>query len=381
MSLWELCSLGKVDEARAALNEGEDVNSRNVNIQNGTVLMSVACNASSDHISILKLLLEQPSIEVNLAGDMGLTALHVVTFNGNIEAVRLLLADPRVDVNKTETHVANETALMMAAGLDPSETQVSVLRLLLEHPSIEVNLADDEGYTALHRASRGIIRFKGEGKSVTRSIEPVRLLLANPSIEVNCKESFEELTPLMMTTKGPLDIFELLLSDPRIDVNSADRNGMTALMLSLLLCNVKAVKLLLDDKRVDVNNSSGLNALHLAAATAWDVMRKKKKKKVVARALHIMKMFLGHPRVDVNCKIGPGVTVLHMAALTNNVQNVKLILAEPRFTSANALNEDEDTAVTIAASKGNWDVLKELVHHPSIDLGGKDNNGLDELIR
>ena len=166
MSLWEVCSLGKVDEARALLklrfrvNKGIDVNRRNAD--NETVLMYVAGRCS--HISILRLLLEQPPIEVNLADNMGSTALHVATFARNIEAVRLLLADPRVNVNSQDAH--EETALMVAAGLDTSETQVSVLRLLLEHPSIKVNLADDEGYTALHRASRGIIRFEAERKPV-----------------------------------------------------------------------------------------------------------------------------------------------------------------------------------------------------------------------
>ena len=193
--------------------------------------------------------------------------------------------------------------------------------------------------------------------------------MANPNVDVNCKESFEELTPLMMATKGPLDIFELLLTDPRIDVNSADSEGMTALSHASNDSNVEAVKLLLEDQRVDVNNRSGLNALHVAAFPETDIK--------------VMKMLLAHPRVDVNCKIGNGRTVLHVAAFTNSVEKVKLILAEPRFTSANALDEDECTAVTIAASKGNWDVLKELVHHPSIDLEGEDRNGvsLDQLIR
>ena len=66
---------------------------------------------------------------------------------------------------------------------------------------------------------------------------------------------------------------------------------------------------------------------------------------------------------------------------------MKLILAEPRFTSANALvafkTEVAITAVCMAAARCNWDVLKELVHHPSVDPNVKDKNGMgmDDLAR
>ena len=41
------------------------------------------------------------------------------------------------------------------------------------------------------------------------------------------------------------------------------------------------------------------------------------------------------------------------------------------------------TAVTIAACKGNWEGLEELVHHPRIDLDVKQEDGLtiDDILR
>ena len=92
MSLWKLCLDGKVAKMRAALNKGENVNVRNS--MNKTVLMYAA---QENKISILKLLLEQPSIEVNLGDDGGFTALHKATISGSTDSVKLLLADRRVD--------------------------------------------------------------------------------------------------------------------------------------------------------------------------------------------------------------------------------------------------------------------------------------------
>ena len=270
----------------------------------------------------------------------------------------------------------NQTVLMQTA-LMPSEEHVSILRVLLKQPSIEVNLADDEGMTALHLATR------------CRNIEAVKLLLADQRVDVNCKASkrhvidnvpYDRITPLIMAASNAdnFDIFKLLMSEPRVDVNWASSygGGTTALMCSSVHSNVKAAKLLLDDPRVDVNwmNSMGLSGLHAAA----DPQNNGK----------IIELFLAHPRVDVNCKCGPlGKTVLHWAVANTNLGAVKLILAEPSFTSANALAELKtnmaSTAVFMAASRCSWDVLKELVHHPSVDPDAKDKNGfgLDDLAR
>ena len=270
----------------------------------------------------------------------------------------------------------NQTVLMQTA-LMPSEEHVSILRVLLEQPSIEVNLKDDEGLTALHLATR------------CRNIEAVKLLLADQRVDVNCKASkrqvidnvpYDQITPLMMAASNAenFDIFKLLMSEQRIDVNctSPYGGGTTVLMSSSLHYNVKAARILLEDPRVDVNwmNSMGLSGLHAAADPRCNAK--------------IMELFLAHPRVDVNCKNGPlGETVLHWAVATNNLGAVKLILAEPSFTSANALVELKtnimSTAVRMAASQCHWEILKELVHHPSVDLDAKDKNGVgvDVLAR
>ena len=93
----------------------------------------------------------------------------------------------------------------------------------------------------------------------------------------------------------------------------------------------------------------------------------------------MLQLLLAHPRVDVNCKGGArGANILHAAvAFYNDTEVVKLILREPRFTSANVLDEMGCTAVTAAMFEGKWDALKELVHHPSVDLGVN----LDDLAR
>ena len=127
-----------------------------------------------------------------------------------------------------------------------------------------------------------------------------------------------------------LTIFKLILTNQRVDVNQTYQS-MTALMIASGKSDVEAAKLLLNDPRVEVNlvNCKGWSALLLAI----------KDRKT-------FELFLSHERVNVNCVLPPNnINVLHIAALKNNVEAVKLILAEPRFTLANAVAEPRGTAL------------------------------------
>ena len=283
--------------------------------------------------------------------------------HGQVDGVRTALARGE-DVN--QKNESNQTVLMFAAAMPPSATYVSILRLLLEQPSIEVNLADEQGRTALHVAAHGA------------NIEAARLFLADPRVDVNCKDN-GQITPLLMAAENPknINILKLFLAERKVELSCAAPNpgtgDVTALMWAACNSNLKAVKLLLDEPRVEVNwmNGRGISAIHVAVAQKSNVK--------------LVELLLAHPRVDANCKNGPlGTSILHMAAAKNHAEVAELILADSRFTLANALvSEEKRSALSIAAVKANWDVLNVLVNHPSIDLGVKHKNGLtlEEISR
>ena len=327
---WDFCHFGNVDEVRAALEKGKDVNCQNE--KNQTALIQAA---RRDYVSIMRLLLEQPLIEVNMTDKSGFTALYWAVYCDKIEAVRLLLADQRVDVNIKDAD--NQTALIYAAGRC-SENRDSILKLLLEHPSINVNLADDRGFTALHVAID------------SKDIETVKTFLADERVDVNYASS-AGFSPLWASSAGRTPLWAA---------------GQTN--------NIDIFKLLLSDQRVDVNwkTESGCAVLH---SLVWNKDN-----------IKLFELLLAHEGVDVNCKHEQlSETVLHQASsgIYYNVEVVRLILAEPRFTSANELDSEGNTALRNAAVEGLWDVFRELTHHPSIDLGVRDQDGwsVDDLAR
>ena len=82
-SLWKLCKDGKLDEVRSALAHREDVNDKNCN---GTTALMRAVNGR--HNSIVKLLLDQPGVEINEKNINGATALHWAAANNNREGAQ-----------------------------------------------------------------------------------------------------------------------------------------------------------------------------------------------------------------------------------------------------------------------------------------------------
>ena len=109
----------KKSELISALQKGADVNEQN---EGGYTALFCAC--SFEYTNIISLLLQHKYINVNLHnGSDG--PLHTACANGKLESVRLLLRDPRVNINLLRRD--GWTPLMVAV----HEGYYNVVRLLL----------------------------------------------------------------------------------------------------------------------------------------------------------------------------------------------------------------------------------------------------------
>ena len=129
--LWELCRDGKLDEVRAELARGGDVNDKNAN--GSTALMWAVGNG---HNSIVKLLLDQPAVKVNEKDDDGWTALHFAAWSNNPEGARMLLLHP--GFNSPNSTRYGETPLMLAV----IHRKKEVLLELVKHESVSLDLSE-----------------------------------------------------------------------------------------------------------------------------------------------------------------------------------------------------------------------------------------------
>ena len=123
------CSQGNFELVRVALARGEDVNG-----EDQTGLM---CAVMRGHNSIVRLLLAQPTLDLNFTCNDGSTALHYAAQRDNVEAVRLLLADHRLNsVNLKDIY--GKTSVMNAMFYKKE----NVLRELVANPTVDLDTRD-----------------------------------------------------------------------------------------------------------------------------------------------------------------------------------------------------------------------------------------------
>ena len=138
-ALRELCYNGKLDEVRAELARGGDVN--DMDFAGITALQYAVIRG---HNSIVKLLLEQPTVNTNDKDTIGRTALHDAAFHNNAEGARMLLLHPGFN-SANSTNNAGNTALMAAVSRGNKE----FLLELVKHESVSLDLREgalDERY-------------------------------------------------------------------------------------------------------------------------------------------------------------------------------------------------------------------------------------------
>jgi general stress protein 26 len=99
-------------------------------------------------LEVVRELLQNNNVDVNLQKTDGATALYVASQNGHLEVVRELLQNNNVDVNLQKTDGA--TALHMAS----QNGHLEVVRELLQNNKVDVNLQTTDGRTALDIARR-----------------------------------------------------------------------------------------------------------------------------------------------------------------------------------------------------------------------------------
>ncbi|KAL3702452.1 hypothetical protein R1sor_020474 [Riccia sorocarpa] len=234
-----------------------------------------------------------------------------------------------------------------------------IIKSLLQHPGVYVNAEDRTGCRPLHLAC--IKGFK----------EITQLLLQDPQILVNLMDSMG-CTPLHLAcSKGFEEITQLLLQHPQIDVNVKDSMGYTPLFLACREGFQEITKLLLQHPQIDVN-AGDITPLHSAAfrGNDWAVC-----------------LLVQHPDIDLYSRTEQEeMTALHMAACKGHANIVRMILdAESRPDVDGevplVINVDrlKRTPLHYAAYEQRLDVVKELLQSPGLDVNIGDDRSFTAL--
>ena len=158
-------------------------------------------------------------------------------YNGDLEKVKILLADPSISLQLNDN---NRIPFYWAC----RKNHIEIVKLLMKDSRIDINKPDNHGHTPLIVA---VYR---------KYFKIVKLLLKDDRIDVN-KSNNDGMTPFMVATinfiehseddipnSEYLEIVKLLLKDPRVDINKPDNDRITPFTLALQKENSVMINLL-----------------------------------------------------------------------------------------------------------------------------------------
>lgn len=245
----------------------------------------------------------------------GVKLLVEAAYIGSTKLVETLLMTYKVDPNAIwmEEHSYNRdglTPIMIAA----REGHVPVVRLLLDHKSIQLDVAHNCGTALSLAAARGFTK-----------------------------------------------IVEMLMVDGRIDINQKSDDGSTPLFLAVSGPHKEAVEALLESDTIDVNsqNSSGITPLLKAVYAGHSWYSGQNRFNDVAMSL------VSDARVDPNSRYPGGYTPLYYAAEHGLTGLVQAILKHPK---ADICLEDEEASISVAIYHGHIDVVRTLLKTGRVDV-------------
>ena len=184
----------------------------NVNVRGTDGVTSLEQATMEGNLLVMKLLLQHKDIDVNISSRQN-TALDTAIENTNLEAVALLLSHPGLDIAQSRLDMAQSRLACISTAQQEPEP---MLRIIFQHPKIDVNAPAKGGDTLLHC----LVRSHRESRFHNYML--------------------------------PYEVMQLLLCREDINTYARDSNGYTATELAHIMDHWQAYKLLLEHECPDL---------------------------------------------------------------------------------------------------------------------------------
>ncbi|KAF6219053.1 hypothetical protein HO133_005597 [Letharia lupina] len=325
---------GDTEEVELLLDKGVDVHA-----DDNVGWPPMVRAAEHGQLAIVEILLERGANP--LKGTVGdRLPLHFAAEGGHLAVVRLLLKQPSVDPNLKD--YTGQTAIFKAA----NNGHHAVVELLLQQKDIDPDAVSKDGFTPLLQTIFG------------RHQKVVRLLLDRADVNPNQCDTTYKQTPLWMASTAGDEILQMFLERKDIEINGQSRWGETPLYQALQRKRLSAAKMLLDagaDPNVPTDEKK--TVLSWAAAEGSE---------------ESIGLLLKQPSIEVDVADKSGQTPLLRAADAGHTKCVRILLDK----GANLKHADNEgrTALALAAIKGHKVVAKLLLKN-SAEINAQDRMG------
>ena len=386
---------GHLAVAKALLEAGAKVDLQDIN---GTTALMAA--ADCGYFSVVDELLLHDDIQVDQKRPDGVCALVLAAKNGHTEVVDSLLRYDPTQVKLTDSD--KRTALFYAAAYGRPE----VVKTLVKYRA-DVEHEDAYGNTVLMFAKSGsfdLIRLD-EHKLVN--------LDGRKKVVDYLQTKHQNLINFFAAaTSGNLDAMKLVFSSGFKD--TTDEKGNTALMLAASNGRLNVIDFLIE-KGVDLNlqQSDGTDALMLAVSNGHfevtlrlilahvDIHKKKDGTSIFQLArengyddliIFFQQQFLvaaatGHAEyvngaiyagININVQAEDGSTALMRATIKDRREVVSVLI--DHHADLNAKNENNATALGLAACLGHQEILLKLLEVPGLEVNDRLENDMTALM-
>jgi ankyrin repeat protein len=257
----------------------------------------------SGEFSILQLLLSDERMDANITDRFGQTLLHFAALKADTVSIQILVRHARVDVNCQ--NLKRQTPLHLAASQAPDDKSGKAARSLLDSARVDINARDIHGRTPLWHAVESC------------RDDVVDIILQRPNVDLSGDQ--DSVAPLMLAVqKESESIMRSILRHPKFSILVADRASNFPMWEACRLGNENLVRELLRWNVIDINEvgPTGTSPLQVA---------------IIGQHMPIVRQLLGQgDRVAVNHQGPQEWSALTFAAAAGHCEIVKLLLGHPR---------------------------------------------------
>jgi len=209
-------------------------------------MMNLIEACDNQDIERVKTLLNDPTINPAVFEVMGdadniqdVNAMHITSKNGNVEIMKLLLEDGRID--PTQGGYVTNIGFYSPLHISSKMGHVEIVKLLLEDDRVNPNQKDEvEGFTPLMFAC------------IENKIQVVKILLEDDRVNPNQKDEVEGFTPLMFACiENKIQVVKILLSNPRININEVNNGHLDCLYICCINDHHELVEMILTNPGYD----------------------------------------------------------------------------------------------------------------------------------
>ena len=291
------------------------------------------------HLELCEILLETYNLDIHLANESGLTALHYAVGKGNFNLFQYLLQNGNDLSGKTKD---KRSSLHIAA----VNGHADLCERLLETYNLDIHLADDDGKTVLHYAAESGNWYLFQ-------------YLIRKGSDVSSETKDKQNSLHIAAAKGHADLCKKLLEIYNLDILLTDDNGWAVLYNAAESKNLDLFQYLLrKGSNAFSKTKDKQNSLHIAAVNGH---------------ADLCKILLEIYNLDILLTDDDGWTVLHHAAQSGNLHLFQYLIGKGSDVSSKT--KDKQNSLHIAAMNGHAGLCKIILQTYNLDILLMDDDG------